>query len=330
MTVTLTGTNFVAGATVVNVDGAGATASDVVVVNPTSLTASVVLDPTAAAGAAHGHGQDARRTQRDANLHGHFAAARFRQHSPIQAASKPSRCPPASSRSPFSPQAPWAAKETAVSTGLPLGMGGRTTATVSVLPGVLLTVRVGGSGPMAKAHQRPVGSTAVARAPETAVAAVVPRACVMAAFRWWSRAAAAAAGVFPDDVVGSVGGAGGGLTAATGGSANQGGGGGGGGTQAAGGAGGTRGNPGGTNGTAGVAGTGGTGGVTQVGSTFRGGGGGGGGYFGGGGGGGGGAGFGDLDGGAGGGGSSFAAPGATGVVHEQGVNSGNGSVTISW
>ena len=51
MAVTLTGTNFVAGATVVNVSGADATASNVVVVSPTSLTASVVLDPAAAVGA---------------------------------------------------------------------------------------------------------------------------------------------------------------------------------------------------------------------------------------------------------------------------------------
>ncbi len=38
----------------------------------------------------------------------------------------------------------------------------------------------------------------------------------------------------------------------------------------------------------------------------------------------------DAGGGGGGGGSSFAAPGATDVEHEKGVNSGNGSVTISW
>ena len=58
-----------------------------------------------------------------------------------------------------------------------------------------------------------------------------------------------------------------------------------------------------------------------------GGGGGGGGYFGGGGGGGG---NGGAGGGGGGGGSSFTAPGATAVVHEQGVKAANGSVTISW
>ena len=46
--VTLTGTNFVAGATAVNVSGAGVTATNVVVGSPTSLTASFVLDPAAA------------------------------------------------------------------------------------------------------------------------------------------------------------------------------------------------------------------------------------------------------------------------------------------
>ena len=59
-----------------------------------------------------------------------------------------------------------------------------------------------------------------------------------------------------------------------------------------------------------------------------GGGGGGGGYFGGGGGGGGNPST--AGGGGGGGGSSFTAPGATAVVHEQGVKAGNGFVTISW
>ena len=48
--VTLTGTNFVAGATTVNVSGAGVTVTNVVVGSPTSLTASFVLDLAAAAG----------------------------------------------------------------------------------------------------------------------------------------------------------------------------------------------------------------------------------------------------------------------------------------
>ena len=49
--VTLTGTNFVVGATTVNVSGAGVTVNNVVVSSATSLTANFVLDPAAAAGA---------------------------------------------------------------------------------------------------------------------------------------------------------------------------------------------------------------------------------------------------------------------------------------
>ncbi len=46
--VTLTGTNFIVGATTVNVGGGGVTVNDVVVGSSTSLTASFVLDSTAA------------------------------------------------------------------------------------------------------------------------------------------------------------------------------------------------------------------------------------------------------------------------------------------
>ncbi len=49
--VTLTGTNFVVGATTVNVSGAGLTAANVVVGGTTSLTANFVIDPTATVGA---------------------------------------------------------------------------------------------------------------------------------------------------------------------------------------------------------------------------------------------------------------------------------------
>ena len=76
--VTLTGTNFVAGATVVNVSGADATATNVVVVSPTSLTASVVLDPAAAVGARTVTVTTAGGTSGGANLHDQCAAARFR------------------------------------------------------------------------------------------------------------------------------------------------------------------------------------------------------------------------------------------------------------
>ena len=51
MAVTLTGTNFVVGATTVTVGGAGVTVANVVVGSGTSLTASFVLDPAAAVGA---------------------------------------------------------------------------------------------------------------------------------------------------------------------------------------------------------------------------------------------------------------------------------------
>ena len=49
MAVTLTGTNFIVGATTVNV-GAGMTATNVVVGSSTSLTANFVLDPAAVVG----------------------------------------------------------------------------------------------------------------------------------------------------------------------------------------------------------------------------------------------------------------------------------------
>ena len=49
--VTLTGTNFVVGATTVNVSGGGVTVNNVVVGSSTSLTANFVLDPAAATGA---------------------------------------------------------------------------------------------------------------------------------------------------------------------------------------------------------------------------------------------------------------------------------------
>ena len=56
--VTLTGTNFVVGATTVNVGGGGVTVNNVVVGSSTSLTASFVIDLTAAR-SPRGDGQDA-------------------------------------------------------------------------------------------------------------------------------------------------------------------------------------------------------------------------------------------------------------------------------
>ena len=68
--VTLTGTNFVVGATTVNVSGSGVTVNTVVVGSATSLTANFVLDAAAADGRPHGDGHDGRRDQRRADLHG--------------------------------------------------------------------------------------------------------------------------------------------------------------------------------------------------------------------------------------------------------------------
>ena len=99
--------------------------------------------------------------------------------------------------------------------------------------------------------------------------------------------------------------------------------GGGGGTQAAGGSGGTNPSSSPGNGLPGASGTGGAGGPGPAAGSS--GGGGGGGYFGGGGGAGGNSG--QLDGGGGGGGSSLNAPG---VVHAAGTRAGDGEVTISW
>ena len=73
--VTLTGTNFVAGATTVTVGGSGVTVTNVAVGSGTSLTANFVLDPAAADGSPHGHGHDGHRDQRTADFHDHAAGA---------------------------------------------------------------------------------------------------------------------------------------------------------------------------------------------------------------------------------------------------------------
>ena len=73
--VTLTGTNFVVGATTVTVSGGGVTVTNVVVGSSTSLTANFVLDPAAATGARTVTVTTAARDQRPANLHGQCAGA---------------------------------------------------------------------------------------------------------------------------------------------------------------------------------------------------------------------------------------------------------------
>ena len=75
--VTLTGTNFVVGATTVAVGGGGVTVTNVVVGSTTSLTASFVLDLAAAAGPRTVTVTTAGGTSGGANLHDQSAAARF-------------------------------------------------------------------------------------------------------------------------------------------------------------------------------------------------------------------------------------------------------------
>ena len=108
--VTLTGTNFVVGATVVNVSGADATATNVVVVSPTSPTASVVLDRAAAALVRTVTVTTAAGTM-GRNLSQSICHRPVRSRSPTPAASNSLLCPPASSRSRLRPQARRAQRE---------------------------------------------------------------------------------------------------------------------------------------------------------------------------------------------------------------------------
>ena len=146
MAVTLTGTNFVVGATTVAVGGGGVTVTNVVVGSSTSLTASFVLDLAAAAGP---------RTVTVTTAGGTSGAQTFTINLPA----------PGSTTFNFtgSPETftvpAGVVSVTIVATGAQGGtgfgtiggaggLGGRTTATVSVTPGASLTVRVGGVGPM--------------------------------------------------------------------------------------------------------------------------------------------------------------------------------------
>ena len=74
--VTLTGTNFVVGATTVNVSGSGVTVNSVVVASSTSLTANFVLGAAAAPRRPERHRDDRGWDQWSANLHRQCAGAR--------------------------------------------------------------------------------------------------------------------------------------------------------------------------------------------------------------------------------------------------------------
>ena len=141
--VTLTGTNFVVGATTVAVAGGGVTVTNVIVGSSTSLTASFVLDLAAAAGP---------RSVTVTTAGGTSGAQTFTINLP----------PPGSATFNYTggeqtfvvPAG--VVSITIVATGAQGGtgfgaiggaggLGGRTTATVSVTPGASLTVRVGGA-----------------------------------------------------------------------------------------------------------------------------------------------------------------------------------------
>ena len=214
------------------------------------------------------------------------------------------------------------------------GLGGSVTARITVTPGEVLQVNVGGAGGAGNAAGPIVGAGGF-NGGATAGAGTIPGGggggasdVRQGGVALANRVVVAAGGGGSGPLgTGGVGGAGGGLNGSNGGAGTAGappddGDGGLAGTQAAGGAGGT--GSAGTDGAAGASGVGGAGGANANAT----GGGGGGGLFGGGGGEGGNAGAGT--GGGGGGGSSFALAGASNVAHASGVRTGNGQIVITW
>ena len=323
--VTLTGTNFVAGATVA-VSGTGVTVNTIVVGSSTSLTANFVLDGLAAddlravtvttAGGTSGSQTFLIRLPHGAETFIFTGVPRTFTVPPGVASIKVEAVGAAGGNS-----APIPSSSTIFGAG---GRGGKVDARVSVTPLSTLTVRVGGTG-----QAGVVGSTAVGgfnggggstgdRGGGGGGASDVYAGATPLVI-----AGGGGGSGYKESGGGGEGGDGGDLTGRDGEINPVGGRWGGGGGQLSGGAGGAGGGSvTATNGTAGIAGTGGTGGANQPG--VLGGGGGGGGRFGGGGGGGG-----TPGSGGGGGGSSFTALGATEVAHVQGSATASG-VIISW
>jgi hypothetical protein len=205
-------------------------------------------------------------------------------------------------------------------TGGAAGLGGSVRATLTVTPGTVYQVNVGGRG--ADGAFGVSGGAGGGGASDVRTGGNTLNDRVLVA------GGGGGGGLGDGTGAGGAGGSGGGLIGANGGGTTTGAGGGGGGTQSAGGSGGG----GGAAGASGTLGQGGNGGGAAGNGAggFNGGGNGrapgagGGGFFGGGGGG-------LANAGAGGGGgSSFATAAATSVTHQQGVRSGNGLVTISW
>ena len=319
--VTLTGTNFVVGATTVNVS-ADVTVANVAVTSSTSLTASFVLDLVPVGGA---------RTVTVTTAGGISGAQPFTITLPL---------PGSMTFTPTGEEQIFLVPAGVVSIlilaeGGPGGNsvlaanggdGGRTVARVSVAPGTQLTVRVGRGGQFGTPTQLAAGGFNGGGSSTGNGGGGGGGASSVRNFDTDTPLVIAGGGGGGGGASGNaLGGNGGGLIAEPGiptPLVPEGGDPGGGGTQFAGGAGGTGKGSAAQSGTAGMAGSGGIGG--NDGSGGGGGGGGGGGYFGGGGGGGG-----TPGGGGGGGGSSFTAPGATDVLHMQGCCL-TGRVIIFW
>ncbi len=308
--VTLTGTNFIAGATTVAVAGGGVTVTNVVVGSSTSLSATFVLD-LAADGPRSVTVTTAGGTSGPQPFTIRLPSSGIRVFAPTDG--------------PQTFTVPAGVVSVLIETVGARGGGsnganaGRAVARVSVVPGTLLTVRVGGAGQAdgAGGFNGGGGSTGTGGSGGGGATSVHDGATPLVI------AGGGGGGGVPSTGGGGRGGLGGGLTAGDASTVIAGGRPGRGGGQLTGGAGGAAGGSAtATDGTAGTAGMGGTGGSDQPG--VLGGGGGGGGYFGGGGGGGGTPGT-----GGGGGGSSFTAPGATEVLHQRGSSFG-ASVVISW
>ena len=318
--VTLTGTNFVVGATAVTVASGGITVTDVSVSSGTSLTAKFELDladdglrlvTVTTAGGTSGPGTFLIRLPLPGRETFNYTGTErtFIVPDGVVSILIEALAARGGAGSPFGEQ----------------GNGGRAVARVSVTPGTVLTVRVGGEGQAGAAGSSAAGgfnggggTTGDLGGGGGGATSVHDGATPLVIAGGGGGSGSKASGG------GGNGGDGGGTTARDGELNPVGGRPGGGGTQFLGGAGGTGGGSvTATDGMAGsIAGTGGMGGSNTPG--VLGGGGGGGGYRGGGGGGGG-----TPGSGGGGGGSSFTAPGATNVVHQQGVGT-VGQIIISW
>ena len=318
--VTLTGTNFVVGATTVAVSGAGVTVNTVVVGSSTSLTANFVLDPAAAVGA---------RTVTVTTAGGTTAALPFTVDPGSMAfaytgGAQTFTVPPGVTTLTVTAQGAQGGDTAPAASNA--GLGGSVTATLTAVAGETLSVFVGGQGAAGGSGGNAAGgfNGGAAGGPGPFAGGGGGASDIRQGGSALSNRVVIAGGGGGAGFNGGSGGAGGGATGGVGANSNfplvvTGGGGG---TQSSGGSGGTNPPSPANNGQPGTSGAGGVGGLGSAGGAA--GAGGGGGFWGGGGGAGG---AGNLGSASGGGGSSLDAPG---VVHTPGARAGDGEVLISW